>query len=167
MPPAPLTEPASLPHEVIAWPENAGGVAALCMVAYHGTTHSSSGGTGEGETMALEHRSWTARRNRTLNHFEVTGVIPSPEERLADGAYVVTTRTLLLKPDHQPLGPPILTLRLYLTQERQFPYTPPSPLRAHLASYYLGPIGAQEDACTKVRIMHNGTTLIEIDVIDD
>ena|SRR5713101_5314273 len=92
MPPAPLTEPASLPHEVIAWPENAGGVAALCMVAYHGTTHSSSGGTGEGETMALEHRSWTARRNRTLNHFEVTGVIPSPEERLADGAYVVTTR---------------------------------------------------------------------------
>ena len=70
--------------------------------------------------MALEHRGWRASRNRTLNHFSVEGVITNPAQRLAGGGSMVTTGARLQKPDHQPLLPSVLLLRLYVTQE--YPY---------------------------------------------
>jgi hypothetical protein len=121
----------------------------------------------KGDDMALDYRHWQAQRNRSLNHFEVLGVITNPEARIADGAYVVTTGTSLEKLDHQPCLPSILLLQLYVSLERQFPYTPPTPTPSYYARYYREPLGADEDACAKVRIMYNGTMLGEIDVQDN
>jgi hypothetical protein len=120
----------------------------------------------KGERMTLEHRDWQANRHRTLHHFWVEGRITNPAERLTDGAYMVTTRASLLKLDHQPLLPDILLLRLSLTQERQFPYTPPAQQPAHPVRYYQEPIGADEETCTKVCIRYNGETLADIAVRD-
>jgi len=115
----------------------------------------------------MQHSGWRASRNRTLNHFEVLGLITKEAEPQADGAYLVTVETRLLKLDHQPLLPSILILRLYVTQARTVPYVPPAQPLTYPARYYREPIGTDEEACTTVRIRHNGETLIEIDVIDD
>jgi len=85
--------------------------------------------------MALAHRDWQARRHRTLNHFDVHGVITNPAMPLADGGFWVTTRTPLRKLDHQPLLPSMLILRLYVEQERHYPYAPPAQPLSHPAHY--------------------------------
>jgi len=117
--------------------------------------------------MTMQHSGWRASRNRTLNHFEVLGLITKPDEQQPDSTSMVTTGISLLKLDHQPLLPSILILRLYVTQERRFPYVPPAQPLTYPARYYREPIGTDEEACTTVRIRHNGETLIEIHVIDD
>src|SRR5437660_343066 len=67
--------------------------------------------------MTMQHSGWRASRNRTLNHFEVLGLITKPDEQQPDSTSMVTTGISLLKLDHQPLLPSILILRLYVAQE--------------------------------------------------
>jgi len=117
--------------------------------------------------MTLHHEGWEARRNRGLQFFHIEGRVTPPEVRLGDGGVMVTTRTPLEKPDHQPLLPSILILRLDVHQERRFPYAPPAPRPAHQARYDRTPIGPDEETCTTVRIRYRGDTLIDIDVQDD
>jgi len=146
MPTAPLTEPASLPHDVFAWPDNC---------------------RGKGEAMTIDPRDWTASRFTTRNYFVVEGRITHPDEPQPDTSYMVTTGASLLKLDHQPLLPAILILRLYLTQARRFRYVPPAHTVSHPARYDRGPMATEEETCTTVRIRHNGDTLIDIAVRDD
>ena len=117
--------------------------------------------------MRIDPRDWTASRFKTRNYFVVEGRITNPDAPQPDTSALVTTGASLVKLDHQPLLPSILILRLYVTQERRFPYVPPAQPLTYPARYYREPIGTDEEACTTVRIRHNGETLIEIDVIDD
>ena len=117
--------------------------------------------------MALQHAAWEATRTRSLDLFVVHGTVTPPELRLRDGGIMVTTRVSLEKPDHQPLLPDILILRLDVHQERRFPHTPPDPLPAYQARYDRTSIGPDEDTCTTVRIRHHGTSLIDIEVRDN
>jgi hypothetical protein len=117
--------------------------------------------------MALQHTAWEATRTRRLDLFVVCGTVTPSEPRLGDGGTMVTTRVSLEKPDHQPLLPDVLILRLDVHQERRFPYTPPDPLPAHQARYERTSIGPDEDTCTTVSIRHHGTPLIDIPVRGD
>jgi hypothetical protein len=116
--------------------------------------------------MTIDPRDWKAERNKTLNLFSVEGSIPHAAHQLPDGGYMVTAIVRLLKLDHQPLLPDILRLRLYIEQERRHPYNPPAQPLSHLVSYHPLTREAEEDTCTKVRIVHNGDTVIELEVKD-
>jgi hypothetical protein len=117
--------------------------------------------------MTINPRDWDAQRDRTRNYFAVAGSVAYAATPQADGGYIVPSRARLLKVAHQPLLPDILTLRLYVEQERHSPYTPPPQPPALQAMYYPPAIETEEDVCTKVRIMHSDDTLIELAVKDD
>ena len=116
--------------------------------------------------MIINPRDWDVQRDRTRNYFAVEGRVASVATPQAGGSYIVPSRARLLKVAHQPLLPDILTLRLYVEQGHQSPYTPPPQPPALQAIYAPPAIETAEDVCTKVRIMHSDDTLIELAVVD-
>ena len=117
--------------------------------------------------MTIDPRDWTASRFTTRNYFVVEGRITNPDAPQPDTSALVTTGASLVKLDHQPLLPAILILRLYVEQERQYPYVPPAHPVSHPARYDREPMATEEETCTTVQIRHNGDTLIDIVVRDD
>ena len=66
--------------------------------------------------MDIQHRDWYVSRHRQMGHFNVRGVVTIPDERLADGAYLVPDNVMLEKSTLRNTDPTILVLELTVTR---------------------------------------------------